>query len=200
MMRSLAMILALALLVPTTARAQQFFDFDGQVTPFTVVGDQVTMLSIVGDPSGVETPLPLDFANFQYTIVVSDLIVDLIAPPQTGYVLGTIALYEDAGTPADYADPSTFTDGTALLTGTLESVLVQYFTATLGSGSGVVNWTGGSQIGDFHPDDRTNWSFLISVSGATEPGYGERWDGKVEPLIPVVDGDDSSWGALKSEF
>lgn len=200
MMRSLAMILALALLVPTSARAQQFFDFDGHVTPYTLVGDQVTMLSIVGDPSGVETPLPLDFANFQYTIVVTDLTVDLVAPPQTGYVLGTIALYEDAGTPADYADPSTFTDGTALLTGTLESVLVQQFTATLGSGSGVVNWTGGSRIGDFHPDDRSNWSFLISVSSPTQIGYGQRWDGKVEPLIPVVDGDDSSWGALKSEF
>lgn len=199
-MRLLSCVLAIALLVPNLAHAQQFFDFDGQATGYTQVGDTIDMVSIVLDPPSVDTPLPLDFANFQYTIVVSGLQVDLIDGPVTGFIGGTIALYEDAGTPADYADPSTFTDGTALLTGEFDNLLTQQFTASLGSGSGVVNWTGGANINDFRPADRLNWTFVVSISGATEAGYAARWDGKVEPLEPVVDTDEQSFGTLKNAY
>ena len=199
LMHSLSLALVL-LLSPALAQAQQFFDFDGQATGYTQVGDTIDMYSIVLDPPSVDTPLPLDFANFQYTIVVTGLQVDLISGNDTGFIGGTIALYEDDTTPADYADPSSFTDGTALLSGELENLVVQMFTADLGSGSGVVSWTGGSNINDLRPQDRLNWAFLINVSAATEAGYDARWDGKVEPQEPVVDNDVRSWGAVKTEF
>ncbi|HKK72330.1 MAG TPA: hypothetical protein VKA86_14035 [Candidatus Krumholzibacteria bacterium] len=195
-MRLFSFALALALLAPSAASAQQFFDFDGQATGYTTVGDVVTMVAVVGDP-GVDTPLPLDFASFQYTIVVESLDVDLISGNTTGLVTGTIALYEDDGTPADFADASTFTDGTALLTGEVESLAITQFTATLGSGSGLVDWTGGSRISDFRPSDRENWAFVVNTSPATASGYDHRWDGKVEPQEPVVDTEVRSWGGVK---
>ncbi len=198
-MRLFSFVLALALVAPSAAGAQQFFDFDGQATGYAAVGDVVTMVAVVGDP-GVDTPLPLDFADFQYTIVVESLDVDLISGNTTGFVTGTIALYEDDGTPADYADASTFTDGTALLTGVVESLVLEQFTATLGSGSGVVDWTGGSRISDFQPSDRENWAFVVNTSPATESGYAQRWDGKVEPQEPVVDTATRSWSGVKIQY
>jgi len=199
-MRLIPSVLALTLLFALPANAQQFFDFDGQVTGFTQVGDTIDMYAVVLDPPAVDTPLPLDFDNFQYTIVVSGLQVDLINGNTTGFVAGSIALYEDAGTPADYATASTFTDGTALLTGEVENLVTTLFTASLGSGEGVVNWTGGSRIDDFRPQDRSSWAFVVTISAATEAGYAYRWDGKVEPQEPVVSDETQSFGALKSTY
>lgn len=199
-MRLTTCVLALFLLLAGPASAQQFFDFDGQATGYTQVGDFVEMYSVVFDPSGVDTPLPLDFDNFQYTIVVTGLQVDMIAGSTTGLLAGTITLYEDAGTAADYGNLSTFVDGDAILIGEVENLVNEEFIPGLGSGAGVVNWTGGSRIDDFHPSDRGSWAFLISISAGTEAGFDARWDGKVEPQEPVVDADATSFGEFKTGF
>ncbi len=202
-MRSLLTLsLAIAALGATPAMAQQLFDFDGQAHDAPAVGATLGMVSVVVNADALTMPLPLDLANFQYTIVVTGLQLDTAGTTDL-FSNGTIALYEDAATAADFANEGTFTDGTAVLVGDLVSFSRTMFTSTLGSGTGVVNWTGGSRIDDLHPSDRDNWSFLVSVSRSPsllEPGFDERWDGKVEPREPVVDREVQSVGEIKSGY
>lgn len=200
-MKKLVSLLALAgLVMAGPASAQQFFDFLGQANVPASVGGDLELHSIVVNNNQVDTPLPLDFANYQYTLVVTGLTLDTDGFTQA-YSGGSIALYEDDGTAADYTSKPTFSDGTALLTGTVVSLNRTMFTGTLGSLSGLVDWTGGSRIGDIAPADRLSWAFLSGISASssvTQPGYDEQWDGKVEPQQPIVGTELKSWGSVKA--
>jgi len=190
----------LVLVLPGMASAQQLFDFDGQTQVPALVGDPLSMVSIVRDPAPGTTPLPLDFANFEYTLVVTGLTYDGGVNPQS-YSGGTIVLYEDAGTPADPNNPATYSDGTAILSGDVTTLTRIMFTGTLGSANGTVDWTGGTEIGSFAPSDRVGWTFVsgINVLNALA-GYDEAWDGKVEPVGPVVETHHESFGETKRRF
>ena len=196
------MIAALAVTLPVTAQAQQIFDFLGQAQVPTGVGGSLTMYSVVNDPAPAETPIPLDFANYQYTLVVAGLVLDVDGSPQE-YSGGSITIFEDAGTAADYALPGTFFDGTAILTGTFVYLNRTMFTATLGTASGDVDWTGGTRLGDIAPQDQTGWPFFSGINALASQvvdGYDERWDGKVEPTDPIVPNEISTWGGVKSLY
>jgi hypothetical protein len=160
----------------------------------------------VNDPAPATTPLPLDFANFQYTLVITNLQLisgaGTVASPQN-YAGGTLAIYEDNGTAADYTNPATFSDGTAILIGNLSSLNRTMFTTTLGSAAGTVDWVGGTQLNDIAPADQLGWPFLTGISARStvvEPGYDEQWDGKCEPQAPIVDVEERSWGSVKSQL
>lgn len=203
MRRMLALLLAAAVLaVAPTAQAQQFFDFNGQALLPASQGGVLTMRSIVVNNNQVPTPLALDFANYQYTLVVAGLVWGSGTTTQH-YAGGTIAIYEDNGTAADYTNPSTFTDGTVILAGVVLSLDRTMFTANLGTAAGLVDWLGGTRIGEIAPADRLSWAFLTGISNrstVTLPGYDENWDGKVEPQSPIVANDETSFGALKDAF
>lgn len=203
MFRLLAVLTVAGLLMASPVAAQQLFDFDGQALIPGSVGGTATMYSVVLPPSGsLTTPLPLDFANFEYTIVVTGLTLDVDGNPQS-YSGGAIALYEDDVTPADLNNPVTFVDGTPVLTGTVLTCERRIFfvSSGVGTATGQVDWTGGSAIDDIHPSDRLGWAFLVSVSGSqAEPGYDERWDGKVEPQTPIVGTEVQSFGSVKGRF
>lgn len=203
-MRTRITLLVLALLLMAVpASAQQLFDFLGQTVVPAGVGGMLNMDSVVRDPAPGTTPIPLDFANYEYTLVVSNLELisgDGMVVPQS-YANGTITIYEDNGTAADYANPATFVDGTAILIGTVTQLNRTMFTATLGSASGNVNWNGGTRLDDIAPVDQLGWPFLSGISArasAVEPGYDEQWDGKVEPIDPIVDVTPMSWGSVKA--
>lgn len=204
-MRKLLLVVALVGIVaaPQLASAQQWFDFNGQALLPTVVGNDATAYLVVNNNGVIDTPLPLDFANFEYTIVVTGLTMDVDNGDAGGKTFsgGTIVLYKDDTTPADYNNPSTFSDGTAILSGNLVSFNRVLFTTTNGSGMGVVDWTGGTRVGDFAPADLTGWSFVVSISTRTTvtlPGYDENWNGKVEPIEPVVAGDEGTVSEMKA--
>lgn len=186
---------------PLGANAQQLFDFNGQTLLPAGPGSNLTMYSKITNNGIIDTPLPLDYANFEYTLVITNLTLIADGASQS-YAGGTITLYEDAATAADYTNPATFTDGTALLVGTV-SLSRQMMLPSLGSVAGDVDWTGGTRLGDFAPADRTGWKIFSAVSNrstVTQPGYNENWDGKVEPSEPVVEGDRPSVGEVKSRF
>lgn len=195
-----ALVIGLAA-IPRAASAQQFFDFFGQAIVPVNIGETLTVRTIVFDGSPtIETPLPLDFDNFQYTIVIEGAVFDAVSGGASLYSGGTIALYEDATTAADFADPSSFTDGTALLTGVVLN-LSRSQLLSLVSVVGTIDWTGGSQIDDLAPADRLDWGVFAGVdTGTADPGYSETWDGKVEPRDPVVANEAGSWGGLKSAW
>ena len=183
----------------TGAFAVQLFDFDAQAIVPAVVGGTTTAVGHIVNGQAVATPIPLDFANYEYTIVVTGLTLDA-AGTTSFFSGGTVAIYEDSATPSDWANPASFSDGAAILTGTLTTFSRTMFTATLGSGTGFVDWTGGSRLGDLAVADRLAWPFLTSVSRApsqVQPGDVERWDGKVEPKQEVVATEQLSWSELK---
>lgn len=199
MRTKITMLLLALILMAAPASAQQLFDFLGQADVPDQVGGTLSLYSIMPEVSApIETPLPLDFANFQYTLVVTGLVLDADGSVQT-YSGGTITIYEDAGTAADYANLGTFTDGTALLVGNVTLLTRQMFTSTIGTVSGNVDWTGGTQLDEFAPADQLGWTFLSGVNARDfEPGFDEVWDGKVEPQGPIVEVQESTWGALKA--
>ena len=204
-MRKLLLVIALMGMVgaPQLAAAQQWFDFNGQALLPAMVGDDATAYHVVNNNGVIPTPIPLDFDNYEYTLVITGLTMDVDNGDAGGKTFsgGSIAIYEDDGTPADYADPTTFTDGTAILTGNLVSFNRIMFTSSSGSGSGVVDWTGGTRAGEFAPADLLGWTLVVAISNrstVTEPGFDVNWDGKVEPIEPVVSGESGTVGELKA--
>jgi hypothetical protein len=185
-----------------SAGAVQMFDFDAQAVIPATVGGTAEVHGLIVNGEAVAAPLPLDFANFEYTIVVTGLALDS-AGATSVFTGGTVTIYQDDATIADWASPATFTDGTAILSGPLATFQHAMLTGTLGSGSGHVDWTGGSRLDEIAPADRLGWPLLTGISRAATqvlPGYTERWDGKVEPLEDIVDGQDATWSDLKVRF
>jgi len=201
MFKGLLIVLVLAAL-PMGAAAQQLFDFTGQALIPGSVGGTLDMYGEIFDPVPATTPIPLDFANYQYTLVVQGLTLDVDGFTQA-YSGGTITLYEDAGTVADFGSPATFTDGTAILIGTFPTLSRTVFPGGIGSVAGTVDWTGGTHFDDIAPEDQPNWTFLSGTHNGVdqaEPGYDEMWDGKVEPKEPIVADTASSFGSVKALF
>ncbi|MBU8871712.1 MAG: hypothetical protein KOO60_12670 [Gemmatimonadales bacterium] len=196
-------LVSLALLLPGTVMAQQMFDFYGMAQVPSVEGESLAMYGVVRDGSPTfTTPLPLDFLNYEYTLVVTDLVLDTDGNPQV-YSGGMIAIYQDDATLADYTNPGSFTDGLAILTGVFTNLNRWVFTSTMGNAAGLVDWTGGNNINDIAPEDQTGWAFLSPINlspTSVEPGYDEVWDGKVEPVYPIVDVENVTWDELKALF
>ncbi len=201
MMKGLLIVLVVAAL-PLGASAQQLFDFTGQALSPAGVGGMLTMYSVVFDPAPAETPIPLDFANYEFTLVVegATLVADGMVKTYAG---GTVTIYQDSGTAADYASPVTLTDGTAILVGNFTSL--SHFVPPVGPGSasGTVDWVGGTRLNDMAPEDQLGWSFFSATnpnSGLLEPGYDEVWDGKTEPVDIIVDTESASMSKVKALF
>jgi hypothetical protein len=178
------------------------FDFDAQAVMPAGTGSAATVYGRIVNGAAVATPLPLDFAQYEYTIVVTGLIQDTTGATSL-FSGGVVAIYQDDATTAVWATPSTFSDGTVVLSGTLAAFQRTMLTATLGSGAGLVDWTGGTMLNQLAPADQTGWPFLTAVSRAVsqvQPGFSERWDGKVEPREEVVSSEQRSWSELKAAF
>jgi hypothetical protein len=203
MNKKLVLMVGILLLVAAPAVALQAFDFYGQALVPSTVGGTLTMYSTIVNGPAVPTPVPLDFDNFEYTLVVTNLTLDVDAFQQQ-YSNGTIIIYEDAGTPADFTDPSSFTDGTIVLSGTILNLTrtIMFVTSGTGSASGTMDWTGGTLLNEMAPVDQIGWSFLSGISGGStvEPGYDETWDGKAEPLDEIVGTERTSIGRVKSGY
>ncbi len=199
MLKGLLIVLVLVA-IPLGASGQQLFDFSGQALMPAGVGGTLTMYSVVRDASpAIDTPLPLDFANYQYTLVVDQAVLTADGMFKT-FSGGTVAIYKDAGTLADFANPGTFTDGTAILIGNF-TTLSKFVPAN--SVSGFFDWVGGTRVDDMAPVDQLHWAFVSATSvdsGLLEPGYDEVWDGKTEPPENIVDTESSSMSRVKALF
>ncbi len=197
----LFLVAAMVLAVP--ASAQQLFDFLGQANVPAAVGGSLSLYSVMNDPVPETTPLPLDFSNYEYTLVVTDLIMDSESGINQFYSGGTITIYEDNSSLADYAVPASFVDGTPILVGTFTTLTRTMFTTTLGTVSGNLDWNGGTRVIEIAPADQLNWAFLSGINArpeSVESGYSEQWDGKVEPHTPIVDTETLLWGSFKAMF
>jgi len=204
-LKVLAATMALAVLIaaPVTRAADPpNFDFNGYAIVPTTVGGILTMRSVLTNNGVVPTPILLDFANNQYTLVVIGTLTNAALTPQY-YSPATIEIWEDpiaGGTPANYANAATFTDGTLILSGAFDGNLTRNrFTSTVGSFIGKVDFSGGTRLGDLAtPQDWPfggGWSRAVSTIPS---GYNEQWDGKID-LAPVAV-DEKTWGGVKEIF
>jgi hypothetical protein len=199
------MILTLLLAVAIqagAAQAVQLFDFDAQAKVPAAVGQSAEIYGVIVNGSAVDSPLPLDYDNYQFTIVVTGLVRDTDAATSL-FSGGTVTIYQDDATAADWSAPATFTDGAIILSGAMDSFQHVMLTSTLGNGVGSVDWTGGAMLDSLAPGDQSDWPFLTLISRSAtqvQAGYDERWDGKVEPQEDVVSTEERSWSELKVLF
>lgn len=199
---SILTIAAFTLALAGPAAATQLFDFTAQTVLPVNVGEAAEVHGLITNGNAVDTPLPLDFGSYQYTLVITGLTLDATGSTST-FSGGQITIYEDAGTAADHADQASFSDGTAILSGVVTTFTHTMLIGTIGSGSGYVDWTGGTRLNDLALVDQTGWPLLTSVSrnaAYVEPGYTELWDGKVEPTGEVVATESGTLSGVKALY
>lgn len=169
---------------------------------------------------------PLEFLNANdptkdFTFYISGLISNgtvATGPPATEfytttYTAGTISIYE--GTPRDAVFdptppnanvPSTFVDGTLLLTGTVSGFFTQtnnFTTFMTGNAEGSITWTGGSLIsyvgGEANPCPALFTGGMTWLPSVNITGYLFRHDGKIDHECPTPTRS-STWGRMKSLY
>lgn len=180
-------------------------------------------MKIVGIISAFGPPLGFLNANDptkDYTFYIYGLISNgtaTIGPPATEFYIttytgGTIEVYE--GTPRDAVFdpnppnvnvPSTFVNGTLLLSGIVSNFFTQtnnFTTFMTGNSEGNITWTGGSLIGHVGGQSPCpalftgGMTWLPSVNIA---GYLFRHDGKIDHECPTP-ARSSTWGRMKSLY
>jgi len=178
------------------------FDFLGHVASVpTQPGGTLQLLSVINNNGVIPTPIPLDFTSTEHTLVIEATLLSQSGNVQL-YSPGTVRLYSDSGpaTAHDFANPSTFSDGTLILSGSFSGNLTrQLFTTSLGSTVGNISWSGGSRLGELG-SNTSGWALGGGLSrGATLPsGYVETWDGKIDQATVAVN--TSTWGAMKQLY
>jgi hypothetical protein len=212
--------LALALSAPAWGDTLLFdyvgFDYESPNPNPGLFGEPGSGYVGIGTVPGLFAPLTADTSQYQYTYVVNGLTpvsqTSFGSYVITNYSTGTLSIYEDSkssGTAADYGSsppnataPSSFTDGTQFLTGTLTGFQFVYNTATnTGSYDAQYTITGGSQLVNFPTFNRDGWTFAGASGNATNipDGYQHQVDGQ-NFLGPPVAARQKSWGQIKAAY
>jgi hypothetical protein len=201
------------------AAANGAFTFEGfsyAVPTDDAIGSTLYVYGIANPPTpGTPTPIPLDFATKQYTLVAA-----LIQTGKTGtlatqlndtYATGSWAIYEDASTPASYASLGTFSDGTAILTGSLSgftaSLQTDVFGLAYGNGVGSYLYVGGTRYADILATAPLDCSFLASVIHGGSPVFNPMPSAPFTRTFNAkmvctegVPTEQRSWGTLKDSY
>jgi hypothetical protein len=212
--------------VSAIAQPQTILDFTGFMyesdnTPGVVgyppsnVGD---VLEGVGFIESMSEPLVWSPDDYQYTIVISDLVSmgetdfggGMFYIDYTGGTVDIVAQrYDDmAYTAPDYGieppnatAPLTFADGAIYLHGVFSSFYMIYYPALhVGNFEGYINWTIHPDIGELFDPLGNIFSGTVDPLAAQVPdGYDLEMDGHVtfNPTIPVEPG---SWGQVKNLY
>jgi len=230
-----AAALALALFVPALvapAQAAPAIDWDpvmfysaipGQITPNN--SPPGAQLIGVGTVSTFGPPFAFLNANmpaFEYTIYVYGLFsagTTSSGPPaftfyNTNYVGGLIEIHEDPSPDANFAPnppngavPSTFQDGTIILSGSFTSFFTQtdnFSAHGTGNAEGDIVWTGGTLLPltndpAGHPCLGLFTGGLVSDPAVVTPGYIWRHDGKIDLNCPTAT-QTQTWGSIKGTY
>ena len=153
------------------------------------------------------SPIPLIWDNEQHTMVIEGELLSTYEDP-TFYRLAftnvSIQIFTDVGpaTPADFAAPLTFQDGSMITSGTVynfDYVRTGALPGTLQVGGGYVTWSGGTRLSEML--SRINQQDYVAggLSTLTIPaGYAECWDlmaGNMDFSVTA-----QAWGAVKALY
>lgn len=212
-------LLACAVAVAPAARAQSLlfdyvgFDYESPNPNPGTFGELGSGYVGLGTVPNLFGPLVTNVVANEYTYVMSGMTPTGVVPVGPfliiNYTPGTIEIYEDSrslGTAADYGvsppnavAPSSFTDGTQVLVGSLTSFQFVVDTANgTGSFEAVFNVTGGSQLANFPLNQRAGWTFAGSSGNALNipAGYAHQIDGQTFLDAPVTT-HRTTWGRVK---
>ncbi|MFN8177377.1 MAG: hypothetical protein U0167_05585 [bacterium] len=160
---------------------------------------------------------PWNQAAYQYTLYVHGTCSSYVNIPiggpmflrQISFTGVTFAIYQDNTTVANYAIPSTFTDGALILSGVItgpgtgggmyaEGVVDGAAPDVLGI-TGDATVTGGSGIGQLLCSVLTLNDFIAWLPASSPPGYKEAYDSQWKCCLttPV---EPSTWGGVKSLY
>lgn len=217
----IAMSASLLLAFSTTVTADTLlfdyvgFDYESPDPNPAAFGEIGSSYVGIGTVPGLFFPIVADTSQNQYTYIVSGL--TQVSTQAIGtyvivdYTPGTLLIYEDSkfsGTAADYGNfppnataPSSFTDGTLFLAGTLNAFQFVYNSATnSGSYNASYTITGGSQLVNFPINQRDGWTFAGATGNAlsTPDGYLHQVDG--QNFLGAVPARASSWGRIKASY
>jgi hypothetical protein len=195
-----------------------YFWEPGATPTLSLPGGQMKIVGIVSAFGGPLAFLNANMPAKEYTFYVSGLTSTGTAPIPPFYITayngGTIDIYEDS-TPDAVFDPnppnanvpSTFIDGTLILTGSISNFNTQTNTITphqTGNAEGNITWNGGSLIalvgngvGGTCPALFTGG--LTWFSDVNIAGYLFRHDGKIDHECPTPT-QPSTWGRIKTLY
>lgn len=230
-MRASWKFLAAALLVgvlATPAAALPLIDWDPAYfyEPGATFNNSVpgTEMKIVGVISAFGPPLQFldasdptkDYTFYIYGLISNGTVTFGPIATQfyvTTYSGGTIEVYE--GTPRDAVFdpnppnanvPSTFTNGTLILSGVISNFFTQTnnFSPTMtGNSEGNITWTGGTLIGfvggEANPCPGLFTGGMTWLPSVNIPGYLFRHDGKIDHECPTPTRP-STWGRMKALY
>ncbi len=219
---TLMLALCCALAVTSAARAQSLlfdyvgFDYESPNPDLLTFGEAGSGYVGIGTVPFLFAPLVSNNAANEYTYVMQGLTptgVQVFGPFRIfSYSAGSITIYEDAklgGTTADFGNnppsavaPATFTDGSAILVGSLTNFQFVFDTSSnSGSFEAVFNVTGGAQIANFPLNQRQGWTFSGATSNALNipQGYAHQVDGQTFLDAPSA-ARRTSWGQLKAGY
>jgi hypothetical protein len=153
------------------------------------------------------------FLNFdptkQYTAVLTTTVQafdNTQSPWILNFGIGSLNMYEDTGTPADYLNPGTFTDGTLILSGSVVNHEAYRFNITCNpyTVNGVIVWTGGSRHDELSSGCLSGMvmndfdSYQTVPCGVSPPaGYQEAYDAL---WTCPTSTDESTWGGVKALY
>jgi hypothetical protein len=194
----------------------------GASTTVATPGAELRGVGIVSSFDGPLGDLDANDPTTEYTFIFRGLIAQptvLTGPPAftfytTNYTGGIIELWAGSPRNSSFAPfpenaivPSTFQDGTLLLSGVFTSFYTQTnnFTAfQTGNMEGNVSWTGGSRLssmngGNGQPCPGLFTGGLTWRTDVLIPGYVFRHDGKIDINCPTPAAP-STWGKLKAQY
>jgi hypothetical protein len=208
----------LSLASPARAQSLLFdyvgFDYEFPNPDPSTFGEPGSGYVAVGTVPFLFAPLVSNTTLNEYTFVIEGMSPTSALPVGSfeiiNYSSGTVTIYEQAklgGTPGTFTPPGpvpppSFTDGTAVLVGTLTNFQLVIDTSTgVGSFEAVFNATGGSQLGSFPLNQRTGWTFSGTTGEALNipESYAHQIDGQTF-LNPPVAARRMSWGSLKAGY
>lgn len=218
-------VLALMLATAVPVLAQVEFTFEGfsmSDMGQDVVGSTYTIYGIANPPSSAPTPLPLDFANNQYTICVTGMSITSFAfdainrVKDYAFAGGVIQIFEDpiaGGTTGDYLNPGTFTDGTMLLQAAVDTpweMLLDdpIFFGYSGAGIGTCDMNGGTELANLVGMEYLLNDWAFAGTGIAEPsffvsvpaGYDLAFGVKVIFPHDPTPNQDATWSDVKTMF
>jgi hypothetical protein len=213
------LVVAVLGLAPVAHAGVNIIDYQGYAweTGGFVPSNANDVLNIVGITDSADAIFGVNLGTEELTIYVTDLVSTGQAAFGGGvigvnYLGGTIEVWRDPTmnhsygiNPPNGTAPSTFTDGSLLLSGFLTS-FVLYFDTVHGVGSyeGYVTWTGGSALGAINGIQNDGFTFggVLSdaaASGTVPDGYDLQADGVIEVYV-IVGVEKSTWSGVKSLY
>jgi hypothetical protein len=202
------------LLLPSISPAQEQFVINGYsyFTPPEGVGTVTTVVAFLDPPNGFTYPVTLDFVNNEYTFYFQSAIATVTPGPVTteyNYAAAQFYIYEDATkngnfgiNPPNATSPSTFQDGTVVLTGTISNLRRTDYNMPFPEPFFLAEctFTGGTKFGELVQGNNWNWHGGLSSNPVfVLQGYRHRWASKIVFAGPLP-AEQTTWGNIKALY